>query len=202
MESYKIITLIFLINIISFTSAFNFDSNLLKTEDLGIFKQRECVSLYQLCDLCSYVNITSITFPNSTTLYLNEEMNKEGNIYTYEFCDTEIIGQYFYSSCGDKDTLSCEVIKFEITPTGLINSIGYYILILIFSLGVIILGLWKKDAPITILGSFGLYFLGIYILFFGIVGVKDPIYTWTTSIIILALAFYISVRSSYELITD
>jgi hypothetical protein len=91
---------------------------------------------------------------------------------------------------------------YEVTPTGIISSIGYYILILIFSLGIIVLGLWSRDAPITILGSFGLYFLGIYILFFGIVGVKDTTYTWAISIIILGLAFYVSVRSAHELITD
>ena len=78
----------------------------------------------------------------------------------------------------------------------------YYVIILILSAGVIVLGFAKYDAPIVILGSFGLYFIGLYILFNGIVELKDPVYTWALGIIILMLAAYISVKSSYDLIVD
>ena len=88
----------------------------------------------------------------------------------------------------------------EVTPSGFVGTLGFYILILLLSAGIMILGFWKEDAPIVILGSFGLYFIGLYILFFGIVGLKDVTYTWALGIIVLMLAAYISIKSAYELI--
>ena len=87
-----------------------------------------------------------------------------------------------------------------VTPTGFANLQGFYILILVISAGIIILGFTLKDPPLVILGSFGLYFIGLYILFNGIVGVKDLVTTWAIALIILGVAFYISVKASWELI--
>lgn len=89
---------------------------------------------------------------------------------------------------------------FEVTPSGFTGSAVFYFIILILSFGIIILGFSKNDAPIVILGSFGLYFVGLYILFFGIDGIKDAVYTWAIGIIVLMLASYISLKSSSELI--
>lgn len=90
----------------------------------------------------------------------------------------------------------------EVTTDGLQVSNTFYFLILALSLGIVIFGIAIKDAPVTILGSFGLYFISIYTLFNGIVGIKDPVYTWGIGLIILGLAMYISIRSAYELIVD
>jgi len=171
--------------------------------DLQTFKQNQQVTLYQMCDNCTFVNLTSIKYPNSTIQQVGENMVKVGNDYTYTFTSPTEIGKYHYNVCGDKDgELKCEVIYFSITPSGFSGTFGFYILILFLSIGVIILGFVKNDAPIVILGSFGLYFIGMYILFFGIDGLKDPVYTWALGLIILMLAAYISIRSSYELIVD
>ena len=99
------------------------------------------------------------------------------------------------------DTTSGQECR-EVTSDGLIGKLGFTILILILSLGVIILGLWKQDAIVAILGSFGLYFIGLNILFYGLDGFKDPIYTWAFGLITLGIAFYVSIRSAYELIVD
>ena len=171
--------------------------------NLGVFKQRDKVQLYQICDTCTYVNITSIIYPNSTVLDLDASMARDGTDYTYSFSDTVAIGTYTYTVCGDKDGgFSCEEITFEITPTGLGSNLGFYILVLILSLGIIVFGASRNDPVITLLGSFGLYFLGLYILFNGIVGVKDLTTTWAIGIILLGLAMYVSIKSAYSLITD
>jgi len=80
--------------------------------------------------------------------------------------------------------------------------LGFYILVLIFSLGIIIFGVARNDPIVTLLGSFGLHFLALYILFNGIVGVKDLVTTWAIGIILLGFAAYVSVKSAYSLITD
>ena len=130
-------------------------------------------------------------------------MTKTGQNFNFTFCNTTTIGDYTYTVAGDKGGVySTEVIGFSVSPSGFAGTIGFYILILILSAGVIILGFSKDDPILVILGSFGLYFVGIYILFFGIDGMKDPVYTWGFGLIVLCIAFYLSVRSAWEMIVD
>jgi len=171
--------------------------------DIGIVKQHGCIDIYNYCPTCSYINITAIQYPNGSINTMNLAMTKTDNNYVYEFCDTSLIGGYSYTTCGDKDgTETCEDITFEVTPSGFTGTLGFYILILALSFGIIGLGFYLDDAPIVILGSFGLYFVGLYILFFGISGMKDAVYTWAIGIIVLMLAAYISIRSAYEIMND
>lgn len=171
--------------------------------DIGTVKQFDCIDLYNECPTCSWINFTAIRYPNVTTNSVDISMTKTGNNYEYTFCDTGAIGQYAYTTCGDKaGQETCELITFEVTPSGFTGTIGFYFIILILSLGVMILGFYLRDPIIVVLASFGLYFVGLYILFNGIDGFKDPTYTWAIGIIILMLASYISIRSAYELIVD
>jgi hypothetical protein len=72
-----------------------------------------------MCSNCSYVNITSVTYPSSLVSIINEEMAKNGNDYTYSFTDTTELGEYKYNVCGDKNSVyQCEVLTFSITPSG------------------------------------------------------------------------------------
>jgi hypothetical protein len=179
--------------------------NLVSAEqsNLGTVKMNSCIDLYQTCDDCSYVNLTSVKYPNGTIETMNLNMIKNGQDFSYNFCNTSKIGDYTYTVAGDKGgTYSTEVIGFSVSPSGFVGTLGFYILILVLSAGVIVLGFSKDDAPLVILGSLGLYFVGIYTLFFGLDGMKDPVYTWGFGLIVLGIAFYLSVRSAWELITD
>lgn len=150
-------------------------------------------------------NLTYIQYPNHSLTFYNIEMDQLGNDFSLKIIKNNYttLGEHCMGvTCTDSLTDETGSVCETITPTGFINSIGYYILILIFSLGIIILGLWLRDAPITLLGSFGLYFLGLYILFYGLVDIRDPVYTWASGLIILGLAFYISTKSAHELITN
>lgn len=130
MSNKKILTILFLsLFLISFVFA----------SDIKTIKQNEEATLYQMCSNCTYVNITSIKYPNSSVLIIGEGMNKSGEDYTYSFSDTSNVGNYYYNVCGDKDGISkCEVISFEVTATGYsqstsqgIGSFGYLLLIII-----------------------------------------------------------------------
>ena len=107
---------------------------------LGTFKVNNNIELRQTCDTCTYVTLGSVTYPNSTILNININMTKVGIDYNYSF-RTDLIGNYYYSVFGDKDgTLASENFCFEVTPSGFIGTIGFYIIILILSLGIIVLG--------------------------------------------------------------
>ena len=104
--------------------------------------------------------------------------------------------------CIDLGNAGARTVYAQVTGSGLNDTTLFYVIIIVLSLGIIFLGFYMSDPPITILGTFGLYFLGLYILFNGIAGLRDLTTTWGIGIITLGVAAYISVRSAHELITD
>lgn len=88
--------------------------------DLGTFKQHECINLYQYCDDCTYVNLTTIKYANGTIdTSFNDAMNKSDQDFTYNFCGTQSIGDYYFINCGDKNGgYACEQIDFHVSSTG------------------------------------------------------------------------------------
>lgn len=92
--------------------------SLISATDLGNFVQNDCVTLYQACDSCTFVNVTSVKQPNQTQI-LDQPMTNFGFDFTYEYCNTSQIGGYKYNVCGDKGgSIVCEVIDFTITSDG------------------------------------------------------------------------------------
>lgn len=169
------------------------------TANLGTFQQFDCIQMRTISN-SSAVNLSSVTKPSGETTFFDSAMSKNGKTFNYTYCSTNELGKYVYDYYDNEGNIY--VNDFEVTPSGFENTLGFYFLILILSIGIILLGLYLRDAPITILGSFGLYFVGLYILFYGLDGIKDTVYTWATGLIILCLALYISIKSTLELITN
>ncbi len=116
--------------------------NMLNAEgDLGTFKKNSCVELFQICDSCTFVNLSSITFPeNSSKQDFNVEMLKNEQSYNFSFCNTSVLGQYAYNVCGDKEgTLNCERITFSINGLGKDIETPESILYVILMISVLIL---------------------------------------------------------------
>lgn len=90
--------------LISFSSAY-----------LGEVKQGECIQLKTVLN-ASAVNITSIQYPNKTSIYLNEPMTKNGYSFNYSFCNTGSPGEYIYDYCDAVG--NCYVNNFESTVSG------------------------------------------------------------------------------------
>lgn len=75
--------------------------------------------LIQVCDTCTFVNISSVTFPNGSFIVYEQEMTKTGKTYNFTFNDSSQLGTYNYFVYGDKGGGSeGEPLCFEITPTG------------------------------------------------------------------------------------
>jgi len=150
-------------------------------------------------------NLTYIQYPNGSKVIQNLILTKDRTSFY------KTINSNNYSQLGETihgilftDGISIETgsVVLDVTPDGNADTLGFFFLVLTLSLGVIILGFSLKDAQIVILGSFGLHFLGIRILFYGLNGLKDPIYTWAIGLIILGVAAYISIKCAWELIGD
>ncbi len=149
-------------------------------------------------------NVSDYIFPGGV-VSLNESMSRVQQTFSAKITanNFSVSGDYCFNIvCFDGVGYDTGSYCREITPSGLSDTLGFHFLILILSAGVIVLGFWITDGPIVILGSFGLYFIAYRILFFGIDGIRDPIYTLSIGSIILMVAAYISIKSSYELIID
>jgi len=88
--------------------------------------------------------------------------------------------------------------SFEVTPTGFTGTLGFYILILILSFGIIIFGYVAQDGWVAILGAFGFILMGLFMLLFGIDGIKDSVYTYGISIITIMVGSYIGIRAAID----
>jgi hypothetical protein len=179
--------------------------SLVNAQDYLPHKQRTSFDLIVSSNNATQCNWTYIQYPDGSKINYNKVMTKIGNDFNYTINSnnfTQLGSNCMGISCYDGVNYETGSVCREVTPSGFIGTLGFYILILVLSFGIIILGLSLQDAPIVILGSFGLYFIGLYILFYGLVGMKDLTYTWGIGLIILGLAFYISVKSAWELITD
>ena len=102
-----------------------------------IYEQNSNISLYQICDSCSFVNLESVILPSGNIIYLNSSMVKNGFSYTYNWSNTSELGEYFYFVCGDKsDILTCETLSFMVSANGegftTSNSMVYATLIFVF----------------------------------------------------------------------
>jgi len=167
---------------------------------IGIAKQELTMQLTQTCSNCTYVNLTKVLSPNQDFILLGQfSMTKNGTNFNYTFSNTHNLGIYYYTTCGDLNgVVTCQSINFEVTPTGFVGTLGFYILILILSLGIVILGFSIHDSWVGILGSLGLVMAGLFIILFGIDGMKDIAYTWAFGIITIMLGSYLGVRGALE----
>lgn len=147
-------------------------------------------------------NVTSMDYLDGS-IFLNQVMDKNGQTFNSTILSGNFstLGDYCFNIvCSDSVNIQTGSVCREVTPNGTTDTIGFYFLILILSLGIIVIGYYMQDATVVILGSFGLTFIGLYILFNGIVGIKDTTYTWAIGIIILCLAGYIGLRASQEML--
>lgn len=166
---------------------------------LGTFKQGSIINLIQTCDSCTYVNISSVTYPDSTKEIINSEMTKSGTDYNYSFNGTTLLGCYSYSVYGDKGgTLTSEVISFQVTPSGFIGSFNLYLVILVILGGIIVLGFSIREAWLVVFGGLGMIMLGIYSVNNGIVGFRDTFMTWGISLFEIGIGAFLSISSAWQ----
>jgi len=87
--------------------------------------------------------------------------------------------------------------EFKVTPTGENGLIAYYFIGLLIVFSIVSLGIYKKDITTTLLGTFGLYFVGLWVLINGL----DIFKNWMTDgigIITLGFAGYLSLIMAME----
>lgn len=87
---------------------------------IGPFRTGQVITLTQTCPNCTFVNVTRVTFPNSTQLFINTRMAQPvlGNFNT-SFSLTQDNGQYVVTTCGNPDGVyDCDDYTFVINLLG------------------------------------------------------------------------------------
>jgi len=82
---------------------------------LGTFPQGQCMELRTISN-STQVNISSISFPNSTTLFFNTPMTQTGKTFNYTFCRTNSLGEYVYDYFDKEGNIF--VNNFDVTYNG------------------------------------------------------------------------------------
>jgi len=86
---------------------------------LGNFKKGGCINLLQTCDDCTYNNISSVVYPNSSLTSLNVAMTRVDTLYNYTFCFTDAIGEYTVNGFGNNDGVKeVWIYDFTISSSG------------------------------------------------------------------------------------
>lgn len=133
-------------------------------ESLGNIQQGQCIQLRATCGNCSFINITSVAYPDNTfALYGNYSMDKNAGVYNYSFCDTAQIGTYTYTLFGD-GVLQTSDGNFDVKG----GTLGFFIIAFIFSFGLTFYGIKIQNAWVGLIGCLGVALLGVYMSFYGI----------------------------------
>ncbi len=183
-----LLMLMFGIFLISFVSA-----------DLGTYKQGEIILVKGNLNATA-VNV-SIHFPNSSIAVDNQVMgNLRGDIWGYNFSNTNTQGRYIYDYCNEIGK-NCKENIFTITPTGIIQNplsqnAEFFILLflIIIFLG---LGVGFRLPTLGFIGSILVLLLGIYTMIYGFNDVTN-LYTRGSAIAIIGLGFIFMFISAYE----
>lgn len=195
MDKKIILTLILGIFLITLVSA--------SLDDLGTFKQNDCINISQTCATCSYVNISSVSNKDNSTLISNVEMEDFGNgEWRYEFCSTSDLGRYDVRGMGDVNSIDTSFATyFEVTPTGTTQNsfLNNPVLIILILLSLVFLGLGVgfKLSSLGFIGSILLVLSGIYTMIYGFNNVTD-LYTRGVAIALLGLGIIFMIVSAYE----
>lgn len=168
-------------------------------------KPGECIQLRQSYKNSTYSNLTKIVYPIDNRLdYVGALMEDHGGEYNYTFCDTTQIGKYEYCTCTDVDGEPCvtSCASFEVTPSGLSSTIGFYAIFLVIIILIFLLGFYLENNWIMTLGSFLVIVLGFFVIINGIDVLKDTRTTWAIGLIVWAIGIYFMFLSMEEMLKE
>ena len=189
-----LLTIILGIFLISLASA--------EVQTLGTFKRFECISLTQTCDNCTYVNISSVAYPDSSVALSENVMTKDNTFYNYTFCNTSQLGDYIVSGFGDLDgDQTTWNYDLKITETGIKDKsiLDNALIILLIALGIIFLTIGIKTGTVWLGFMSAVMFLlgGLYMTIYGLNDIAN-MYTQGIGITIIGVGITILFVSIYE----
>jgi hypothetical protein len=115
---------------------------------VSAYQQSSCVDI-KIPSNASSMNLTSVSYPNTTTIISNKAMTKNGYEFNYTLCSTSALGVYDYGYCDNAGV--CSSNNFLITSNGQEPPSG--IVIVFFSMLFIFAMFFLTYTIIDMLGS-------------------------------------------------
>ena len=169
---------------------------------LGTAKQNDVFRITQTCPDATYINITSVSYPNNNIAVSDIAMTSlSNNEYDYYFNKTEILGRYDVLMISDGCTKTTS-LYFEISPSGFDDTLGFYFLLIGISGGIILLGFTMKDEWFVVAGGMAFLFVGLYSINQGIAGQRDMFITWGIGLFEIFLGGYLSIKAGLEVMNE
>lgn len=169
---------------------------------LGVFKVNTCVELKQTCANCSYVNLTSIIYPDSTSTVINMEMTKDGSVFNYTFCNNTLLGTYIVNGIGNPQGVqTIFAYDYSITTTGNSSSYTIPLFIGIGAFVLLIFAFGMKNLYIGFMAGSAFLVFGIYTMIYGL-GIISDFYTQTIAYVAIGFSLLIILGCAYEAIDD
>lgn len=165
-------------------------------------KQGNCVRLTQTCSNCTWINITSIAYPNQSYAINGEivmaRMSAGSTSWYYDYCNNSELGEYTVSGHANLDGIN-KIWNFRYTVNLTGDDRGYWtiIILLVASFLVLCLSAYTRNEYIGFIAGCLFLVTGIYIMKYGMNNVAD-IYTRTISYAALGFGILLSVISGYE----
>lgn len=168
-------------------------------QSLGAFKKNTCIDLIQTCADCSYVNFTSVRYPDSTVAEENLEATKQGTVFNYTYCNTPMVGKYIVNGVGDVGGIDTVFsYSFNINEEGSIGQKNVLITVVAAIVYLMfILSLVFKDKTIAMISAFAMILMGIYLHFNGFNDIRNSL-TDVLAIINIGIGTYILIRAGVE----
>lgn len=170
-----------------------------EVQTLGTFKYGDCIILKQTCSNCTYNNITSILYPNSSLAVVNVAMTKSGTEYNYTFCNTTELGNYIVNGFGDLNgVVTVWAYDFNITTTGKGDGNVLPLFLLLGAIIIFITASFIKNEYIGLLAGFLFIVSGIYMMIYGL-GIFADMYTRAIAFISLGIGLMVSFIAVVEM---
>ena len=146
-------------------------------EELPPAKQGEDYRIKQVCQDATYINISSVTYPNSTFAFANINMTGAGSgEYFFDLNKTDALGRYDVTGISDGCT-NTFATYFLVTPSGQSGTanIVFAVLIILMLYGISFFGFFGRNETMTLLGGMALMFLGVYLIVNGVIVYRDDL---------------------------
>jgi hypothetical protein len=161
-----------------------------EVDTFGTFERGQDVRLKQVCENCTYVNITEVIYPNTSVAVEDKAMTGAGAMYYYTFNLTDDVGEYQVTTCGDLDGLyTCDSYRFFITKLGEAEG-GDIFQVFIYVLFIV-----------AVLGIFGTFILTIAKFATTSETIFGVLITWSFYILLM-LVYFLSNYQATEFITE
>lgn len=199
MKSYFLVILLTMIIMIS---SFSLISAEIKT--LGTFKVNDCIDLKQTCGNCTWTNITSVLYPNSSQALGEVVMTQKGTEYNYSCGPSETLGHYIVNGKSDVDgIITVWAYDYNVTPTGgdRLNSLGIFTILILVSIAVLGMAMIFKNGYFGFIAGCLFLVTGVYIMINGLGNLSNT-YTQAVSYVVLGMGLIFCISAGIQIIGD